>query len=611
MNKIVISSVIAVVLSVSGISGCAKSPHYDDYRRVDGFRDVYKQASATSTIDNPNDRAMKMAANNRKSLDLFRNEWQYNKIDKSTTPKLGLALSGGGIRSATFSIGVMKGLTEIGILDSVDVMSSVSGGGYAMSWYFLQQYYSNKKVDSTELFDEAGRFQRYLATHGELIGHTDKNVVRKIEYGIKVVPTWVVSVPVNIFSNLLFGWHANVTPLRWMYQNGIERAYHLVPTTNDGKETLNDYSPLWIQIGVKEQAPIKDVGKFALEKKLPYFIVNATANMEDVNFKKANYLASAVFEFTPVRYGSDYYGYIYESDAPISLNKAISISGAAVDSRQVNGFVEQILLSGLNFDQGYYIGNFTPAIVSKEKMGLTPNISDNGMLISNILPLPLYPFSGSYQKDIKGNSIYLSDGGHSENLGAFSLIRRLCGTIIIVDAEHDPEYKFGSYFKLKDALQSQMGVELTVNDIDIIKTDLTRLFNHSTPVMLGQVESFPLEENGKIVKKTLQVVYIKLSIENEHSDDPHYYSDTIVRYNALHKNDSGGLIFTSYPFPQQGTDDQSFDEEQFLAYRDLGYLIVASNAKKICEATGLTCHESASIKGIDARRAEVAVSITK
>jgi predicted acylesterase/phospholipase RssA len=41
-----------------------------------------------------------------------------------------LALSGGGIRSATFNLGVLQALAETGILADVDYISSVSGGGY-------------------------------------------------------------------------------------------------------------------------------------------------------------------------------------------------------------------------------------------------------------------------------------------------------------------------------------------------------------------------------------------------------------------------------------------------------------------------------------------------
>ena len=43
---------------------------------------------------------------------------------------VGLALSGGGIRSATFSLGVLQALARLDLLKYVDYLSTVSGGGY-------------------------------------------------------------------------------------------------------------------------------------------------------------------------------------------------------------------------------------------------------------------------------------------------------------------------------------------------------------------------------------------------------------------------------------------------------------------------------------------------
>ena len=43
---------------------------------------------------------------------------------------VGLALSGGGIRSAITNLGVLQGLASLGILRMIDLLSTVSGGGY-------------------------------------------------------------------------------------------------------------------------------------------------------------------------------------------------------------------------------------------------------------------------------------------------------------------------------------------------------------------------------------------------------------------------------------------------------------------------------------------------
>lgn len=53
----------------------------------------------------------------------------------AASPRCGLALSGGGIRSATFSLGLLRGLSSLGLLQKIDYLSTVSGGGYSGAFY--------------------------------------------------------------------------------------------------------------------------------------------------------------------------------------------------------------------------------------------------------------------------------------------------------------------------------------------------------------------------------------------------------------------------------------------------------------------------------------------
>src|SRR4029077_12084013 len=55
-----------------------------------------------------------------------------------------ICLSGGGIRSATFNLGVLQGLAKIGLLGKFDYLSSVSGGGYIASW--LRTWMSRENI---------------------------------------------------------------------------------------------------------------------------------------------------------------------------------------------------------------------------------------------------------------------------------------------------------------------------------------------------------------------------------------------------------------------------------------------------------------------------------
>jgi hypothetical protein len=60
------------------------------------------------------------------------------------TWRVGLALSGGGIRSATFCLGVLQGLAKANLLRHVDYLSTVSGGGYCGS--FVGRLFCRKDV---------------------------------------------------------------------------------------------------------------------------------------------------------------------------------------------------------------------------------------------------------------------------------------------------------------------------------------------------------------------------------------------------------------------------------------------------------------------------------
>jgi hypothetical protein len=87
---------------------------------------------------------------------------QKRRNDKAIPGNLaGIACSGGGIRSATFCLGVTQALSSRGLLPQIDYLSTVSGGGYFGS--FLSSYLndpSNQNVglESDELpFSESGK----------------------------------------------------------------------------------------------------------------------------------------------------------------------------------------------------------------------------------------------------------------------------------------------------------------------------------------------------------------------------------------------------------------------------------------------------------------------
>ena len=116
---------------------------------------------------------------------------------------VGLAFSGGGVRAATFALGVLQGLAQNGdgqggcLLDKVDYLSSVSGGGYIACWFSQQ-------------LTKRG----YAATGNALRARADASVATIRNYGSYLTPqkgffsgdTWrmVAGYLVRLVPNLLF-----------------------------------------------------------------------------------------------------------------------------------------------------------------------------------------------------------------------------------------------------------------------------------------------------------------------------------------------------------------------------------------------------------------------
>ncbi|WP_341502551.1 hypothetical protein [Gallaecimonas sp. GXIMD4217] len=78
--------------------------------------------------------------------------------------QLGLAFSGGGIRSACFQLGVLQGMVDKGWLNRVDYLSSVSGGGYTAG---SLQWRKRDRWDDGGLFELP--FLNWLRAHASYL----------------------------------------------------------------------------------------------------------------------------------------------------------------------------------------------------------------------------------------------------------------------------------------------------------------------------------------------------------------------------------------------------------------------------------------------------------
>ena len=114
-----------------------------------------------------------------------------------SAPLAALCLSGGGIRSATFSLGVMQGLAKRRLLSQFHYLSTVSGGGYIGSWLTA---WIKRKTDDGEL-QPVARVEQELA--GEALAPVDSPADHPIPSGKGVAAEAPAIVQLRRFSNYL------------------------------------------------------------------------------------------------------------------------------------------------------------------------------------------------------------------------------------------------------------------------------------------------------------------------------------------------------------------------------------------------------------------------
>ncbi|HYO69057.1 MAG TPA: hypothetical protein VEU33_23555 [Archangium sp.] len=66
-------------------------------------------------------------------------------LPRPPRPLCGLALSGGGLRSATFNLGLLQGLHQLNLLGMFDYLATVSGGGYIGGFWTAWRHHAAKK----------------------------------------------------------------------------------------------------------------------------------------------------------------------------------------------------------------------------------------------------------------------------------------------------------------------------------------------------------------------------------------------------------------------------------------------------------------------------------
>ena len=135
----------------------------------------------------------------------------YEVIHGLGDKRAALCLSGGGIRSATFALGVLQGLARLGVLPQFHYLSTVSGGGYIGAWLSAWLHRSGNDVAAVAASLATIDATRKLAPEAAPLSHLrDYSNYLAPRAGLLSADTWTLLG--TILRNLILVW-AVVLPL--------------------------------------------------------------------------------------------------------------------------------------------------------------------------------------------------------------------------------------------------------------------------------------------------------------------------------------------------------------------------------------------------------------
>jgi hypothetical protein len=286
----------------------------------------------------------------------------------------------------------------------------------------------------------------------------------------------------------------------------------------------------------------------------PYHIINAALNIRGSKYANQRGRNADFFVFTSKFTGSRATGYIRTAEVEkqvkgLDLATAMAISGAAASSNMGANTNKMLspTLAILNIRLGFWLPN-PRAIATGALRSTWAKIIDQLYFLREMV--------GRLSEN--SDLIYLTDGGHIENLGIYELLRRRCKLIIAIDAEADPQMSFNSLIALQRHALIDLGtlVSLPWSEIRNATGVAAKDIAETGGLAWNRAPQGPHAALGTIQypgKRTGVLLYIKSSVTGDEND-------YIVDY--MRRNPD---------FPHETTADQLFSEEQFEVYRALGF----------------------------------------
>ena len=284
------------------------------------------------------------------------------------------------------------------------------------------------------------------------------------------------------------------------------------------------------------------------------------------------------FTFTPLHVGNHDLGYRHAPEfgsdgggkgTGISLGMALAISGAAASPAMgmYSTKSRAFLLTLANARLGLWFGNPQDEATwqsSEPPLGVGPVLRELLGLTTDHNPY-----------------VYLSDGGHYENLGLWEMVSRRCRFIVVSDAGADPQYTFDDLANAVRRIRLDLGIPILFDPIDVTRQGQNDGNPHAA---IGRIRYAVVDGDG--VHDGI-ILYLKATLSGDEPVDVRNFA-------------------TDDPlFPHDSTANQFFDEARFESYRTLGFhtvLSVASGLRQFPDVEALCDTARAALSELEARR---------
>jgi hypothetical protein len=281
----------------------------------------------------------------------------------------------------------------------------------------------------------------------------------------------------------------------------------------------------------------------------PYHLINCNLVLVDSRDLTWRERGGDSFVLAPLYCGGNAVGWRSTESfmgGKLSLATAMATSGAAANPNSLGSMrnaLVSLLMTILNVRLGIWVGNPRYAAVqhfwpNHLVPGLSQVLTTRGM--------------GFHEQAL---FVQISDGGHFENLALYELIRRRARLIVLCDGGADPQYRFEDFQRLSRRIGIDFGAAIDIaasKGLQTVCPDKERPFGWPNDRCAAEA-GFVLGDIRYADGSTGTLIYVKATLTKGLPPE-------VLGYAEAHP-----------AFPNQTTADQFFDEEQFEAYRQLGY----------------------------------------